>query len=143
MKAEFLSAILLVSEDPKRLYNFYRDKLGVPLTEEQHDDEPLHYGCELGDIHFAIHRTEAGQNVGSGCVKLALEVFDMDGYVKQLEENDVPLLYPPKKMGPMLLTAVRDPDGNTVEFTQLGKAWIEHLKKRRSEGHDLIQRYES
>jgi hypothetical protein len=29
--------------------------LGLPLAEEQHGDTEPHWGCELGDVHFAIH----------------------------------------------------------------------------------------
>jgi hypothetical protein len=36
------------------------------------------------------------------------------------------------------ITAVRDPDGNLVELTQLGPGWLDHLKAHRAEGHDLV-----
>lgn len=52
---EFISAVLLLSPDPANLAAFYRDALGFPLKEEMHGETEKHYGCELGDIHFAIH----------------------------------------------------------------------------------------
>jgi hypothetical protein len=36
------------------------------------------------------------------------------------------------------ITAVRDPDGNLVELTQLGPGWLGHLKANRAEGNDLV-----
>lgn len=42
---------------------------------------------------------------------------------------------------PVAVTAVRDPDGNLVELTQLGPSWLDHLQARRAEGHDLIARW--
>lgn len=143
MKVEFLSAVLLVSKSHDKLAQFYMDIIGVPLEAEQHDELTNHYGCDLGDLHFAIHPVENFQdeNHGVGSVKLAFEVFNMEEYVKKLETHGVPLLYPPKKMGPMLITAIKDPDGNLVEFTQLGAGWIDHLKERRKQGHDIIERW--
>ncbi len=143
MKVEFLSAILLISKDHNKLAAFYRDIIGVPLEDEQHGATLKHYGCELGDIHFAIHPVEnfAGTSHGVGSVKLAFEVFDINAHVKKLAGHGVEVLYPPKKMGPMLITAIKDPDGNLIEFTQLGDGWYKHLEQRRDEGHDIIKRW--
>ena len=65
-KINYLSAVLVVSKDAAKLANFYKNVLKVPLVDEQHDDEPLHYGCELGDIHFAIHPADKDQNIRQG-----------------------------------------------------------------------------
>ena len=52
---EFLSAVLVVSENPARLAEFYHDVVGVSLKDEAHVTSLPHYGCNLGDTHFAIH----------------------------------------------------------------------------------------
>jgi hypothetical protein len=50
--------------------------------------------------------------------------------------------YPLTELGAQSqITAVRDPDGNLVELTQLGSDWLEHLKEHRAEGHDLISHW--
>jgi len=143
MNVEFLSAVLLISKNHTELAKFYRDIIGIPLEEEQHGDTEAHYGCELGDLHFAIHPVEnfGESKTGVGSVKLAFEVFDMAQHVKKLESHGVKLLYPPKEMGPMLITAIKDPDGNLIEFTQLADWWFEHLEDRRRNGHDMIKRW--
>jgi catechol 2,3-dioxygenase-like lactoylglutathione lyase family enzyme len=145
---EFLSAVLLVSKDPERLAHFYRDVLGIPLEEEQHDDTAKHYGCEVGDLHFAIHSTanftalNPGQTEpGVGSIKLAFEIFDMDGFLEHIRAHGVEPLYPPKPLGTSRITALRDPDGNEIEFTQLSAGWYRHLQKRREQGHDIVQRW--
>jgi len=145
MKVEFLSAVLIVSKNHEQLAQFYKDIVGLPLEDEQHDETLKHYGCELGDLHFAIHPVESFQdsNYGVGSIKLAFEVFNMNEHVKKLESHGVELLYPPKKMGPMLITAIKDPDGNLIEFTQLEAGWYAHLEKRRKQGHDILQRWKS
>jgi hypothetical protein len=55
-----LTAILLISPNAKKLCEFYRATLGLPLEEELHDGMPLHYGYSLGDVHFAIHPAQSG-----------------------------------------------------------------------------------
>jgi predicted enzyme related to lactoylglutathione lyase len=114
---EFLSAILIISEDPARLATFYRDVVGIPLKDEGHGQSLPHYGCTLGDLHFAIHPIETfpDQRHGVGAVKLALNIFDIQGLVKRLEANGVKVLYPPTDMGFFISTAINHPDGNFIE----------------------------
>lgn len=63
----------------------------------------------------------------------------MSGFISHLASKGVSPLYPPKEMGPMLMTALKDPDGNHIEFTQLSERWIKHLEKRHAEGNGLVQ----
>jgi catechol 2,3-dioxygenase-like lactoylglutathione lyase family enzyme len=60
MLVDDVTAILLVSPNAKKLCEFYRATLGLPLEEEMHDGMPLHYGCALGDVQFAIHPAGSG-----------------------------------------------------------------------------------
>jgi len=142
---EFLSAVLIVSDDAERLAHFYRDQLGVPLRPERHGETLQHWGCELGDVHFAIHPRENFQrdpNVGVGAVKLAFTVFDLDAYLQTLAQRGVDRLYEPEQVGGMRMTAVRDPDGNFIELTELGRHWFGRLRKRREQGFDVVARWE-
>lgn len=144
-KLEFLSAILIVSRDAKRLAEFYRDKLGVPLEDERHDDTPHpHWGCQLGDLHFAIHPIEdfpEDTQAGVGAIKLAFTVFDMESFAAGLQERGVELVYPPRDLGWSKMTAVRDPDGNYIEFTELADSVYQGYEERRGQGFDLIARW--
>lgn len=144
-KIEFLSAVLLVSKDPKRLADFYRDIVGLPLEDEEHGETDKHYGCELGDLHFAIHPLSnfEGGGTGVGAVKLAFTVFDMSAFVKKVESKGFKVLYPPKDTGFSLMTALNDPDGNYIEFTQLSDRWFKHLQSRREKGIDVVSRWKS
>src|SRR5262245_34627847 len=138
---EFLSAVLLVSRDPPRLVAFYRDVLGLPLRKEAHDDTHPHFGCELGDVHFAIHPVEnfeGGSTAPQGAVRLAFTVFDMAGFVARLSSHGVQPLYAPRDVGFAVMTALRDPDGNYIEFTQLSESWLRHLESRRQAGNDIL-----
>jgi catechol 2,3-dioxygenase-like lactoylglutathione lyase family enzyme len=142
-RIEFLSAVLIVSPNPKRLAEFYRDVVGVPLEEERHGDARPHWGCTLGEIHFAIHPVDAfpDRRCGVGSVKLAFTVFDIKGFARRLEERGTPLLYRPRDTGFFWSTAIKDPDGNLVEFTELRDEWFETVEARRSQGADLVARW--
>ena len=145
-RPEFFCAVLLVSRDPQRLAAFYRDVLGIPLEEERHDDTHAHFGCEVGDLHFAIHPpSNFGDHApGVGSVKLAFEVFDLDAFLERLGTHGVTPLYPPRALGKTSrITAVMDPDGNEVEFTQLAREWFEHLARRRRSGIDVLARWKT
>ena len=48
MLIDDVTAILLISPNAKKLCEFYRATLGLPLEEEVHDGIPLHYGYSLG-----------------------------------------------------------------------------------------------
>jgi catechol 2,3-dioxygenase-like lactoylglutathione lyase family enzyme len=137
----FLSGIILTSAEPARLVAFYRDLLGVPLAEERHGDSAPHWACELGDVHFAIHAAvdHPGEPTAAGAIKLAFLVFDLDPLVAWLAERGVEVCYPPVAFGAeSRITAVRDPDGNLVELTELGPGWLDHLRDHRARGGDLV-----
>lgn len=142
-RIEFLSAVLVVSRDAERLATFYRDVLGVPLRVEQQENQPPHWACPLGDLHFTIYPTEGftdDPSTGVGAIRLAFAVLDIDEVAERLEARGVGLLYPPKDLGWCKMTAIRDPDGNYIELTELGDDWYRHLEKRKDEGNDLLTR---
>lgn len=141
---EFLSAVLIYSEDAARLAGFYRDVLGVPLEEERHDKGPLHYGCELGDVHFAIHPSP-GLLAPAGIprFRLAFTVFSTTALLDRLGQHGVRPTEGPKRTSFATFTAVTDPDGNYVEFTELSDAWFEHLARRKAEGVDVVERWKA
>ncbi len=142
---EFLSAILLISKNHDKLAQFYKEVVGLPLEPEEHGETLKHYGCELGDLHFAIHPPEnfSDKNIGMGSVKLAFTVFDMNAFVKRVESKGHKFEYEPKDLGFSIMTAMHDPDGNYIEFTQLSDGWFKHLDKRKSQGLDVVQRWKS
>jgi len=140
---EFFSAVLIVSENPARLAAFYRDVVGVPLTEESHGASLPHYGATLGDLHFAIHPVETfpDRRHGVGAVKLAFNVFDIEEVVSRLESKGVQLLYRPHDTGFFISTAINDPDGNFIEFTQMCDQWFKGLEERHESGKDVVNRW--
>jgi RimJ/RimL family protein N-acetyltransferase len=141
---EGFSGILLVSGNPQRLADFYRDVLGIPLEDEHHEGTRPHWGCTLGRSHFAIHPVEdfPDSASGVGAVKMAFTVFDVRAFAARLQEKGVALLYPPRDEGFFVGTALLDPDGNFVELTELCDAWFLGLSDRDGRGLDLLERWD-
>ena len=140
-RLEFLSGVLLVSQNPARLADFYTDVLNVPLEVEEHEGTLPHWGATLGEIHFAIHPIEdfPDGRSGVGAVKLAFTVFDLAAALKRLEAAGVALVQEPQDTGFFVSAMVEDPDGNLIELTQMVDEWFESLEKRRADGHDVVQ----
>ncbi len=142
-RVEFFSAVIVYSKNPTRLAKFYREVLGIPVEEENHGDIVAHYGCELGDIHFAIQPFGPTENPQVGNrVKLAFEIFDMAGFIEHMRFHGFEPFKPPHVLGGgSLLASFWDLDGNEIEFTQLAPEWFRHLERRKQAGHDLIERF--
>ena len=121
MSIHAIGALLLISDRPKELAAFYRDALGIPIEDEQHDDIALHYGCEIGGTHFAIHPSadwpgEPAPNAQSPVI--VFHTDDLNAAYERLVAHGVNAT-PPFDHGFAILTAFRDPDGHNVQVMRL------------------------
>jgi catechol-2,3-dioxygenase len=118
-----VTAILLISPNAKKLGEFYRATLGLPLEEEVHDGMPLHYGCSLGDVHFAIHSADGGwpgvptQNAQSPVI--IFSTSHLKAVVRRLSAQGVKVTGPTDH-GFAQGISFRDPDGNLVSVLEYG-----------------------
>ena len=115
-----ISAILLISDNPAELANFYRDCLDLPLEDEVHEGTPPHYGCEIGKVHFAIHPAEGWPGVQRKDARspiVALETSDAEGLAAKLREHGVDAIGP-YDHGFAFTVSFRDPDGNPIEVLE-------------------------
>jgi catechol-2,3-dioxygenase len=114
---------LLVSPHAKKLCEFYRATLGLPLEEEVHDGIPLHYGYSLGDVHFAIHPADGGwpgvptRNAQSPIISFSTS--DLKAVSKRLCAWGVKLTGPTDHVFGQTIS-FRDPDGNFVSILEYG-----------------------
>lgn len=114
-----VGAILLISQDAPALKEFYSKALELPLEDEIHDGTPLHYGCEIGSVHFAIHPDGGWPGVAtkdSQSPVIALMTDDLAAIVERLAGYDIAAN--PVDHGFAYVIAFRDPDGNHVEILQ-------------------------
>lgn len=120
MLIESVSAILLISPNAKELARFYRDTLGLPLKDEVHEGIPLHYACELGSVHFAIHPAEGWPGTPTRDAQspvIALRTSDAKAVARRLSASGFHATGP-FDHGFAQVVAFRDPDGNHVEILE-------------------------
>jgi catechol 2,3-dioxygenase-like lactoylglutathione lyase family enzyme len=117
---ERVTAILLISPDPAALAAFYRNTLGLPLEDEEHPGVPLHYGCDVGGVHLAIHASAGFTGVPARDAHspvLVLGTSSVRAVAERLSASGVPTVGPTDH-GFGLIVSFRDPDGNLVEVLE-------------------------
>ena len=114
MKPKRINAVLITSPDGAKLFEFYRDLVGVPLEEEHHGPE-LHWGCDLDGVHFAIHQDSKQQSPIS-TIAISFEVDDVEKTISTLRSKGIGIEMPPTDMPFGKLASIRDPDGNLIYF---------------------------
>lgn len=112
MKIKAVDFILYNVSDYKRSVNFYRDILGLKLTEE--------YGgywgeFEVGNTVFAI---SAGDPVIKGSSMVAFAVDDVKGAIEYLKSKDVKTEEGLHESEVCFMTTIIDPDGNKIKLHQ-------------------------
>jgi len=123
MLIDDVTAILLISPNAKKLCEFYRATLGLPLEEEVHDGIPLHYGCALGDVQFAIHSADGGwpgvptRNAQSPIITFGTS--DLKAVAERLSAHGVKMTGPTDHVFGEIIS-FRDPDGNFVSALEYG-----------------------
>lgn len=120
MSIDSFAGVLLISTDAKRLRNFYVDVLQLPLEDEVHEGVSLHYACNLGSCHLAIHPAEgwpgeATRNAQSPVV--LLNSSDVTALAERLMSSGTDP-NGPYDHGFAHVVSFRDPDGNHVEVLQ-------------------------
>ena len=129
-------SIVMTSKTPEVTAAFYRDILGVPLGEEQHENTSRHFAGKFGDLHIAVLPRE-GFWRGSGqpeaplvpapadgsapAILVSFTIEDLDAFVAHLARHQVEVVGW-RDMGPTKIVTIRDPDGRLVGC---GTPWTE------------------
>jgi catechol 2,3-dioxygenase-like lactoylglutathione lyase family enzyme len=122
MLVDDVTAILLISPNAKKLSEFYRATLGLPLELEIHDGMPPHYGCSLGDVHFAIHPADGWPGVSVHRARSPVITFstsNLKAVADRLTAHGVTLTGPTDH-GFGQIVSFQDPDGNRVSLLEYG-----------------------
>lgn len=118
-----ISFLNLYSDDPQKLIQFYRDRLGMspePGVKEVDD----WYGFQTEGLTFAIEPSSNRENYKDLGVNLknntllqfqADSLEELEAMNQQLEKNGVKLLNRSKKMSYGVITNFVDQDGNLME----------------------------
>jgi catechol-2,3-dioxygenase len=120
MLIDDVTAILLISPNAKKLYEFYRATLGLPLKEEAHPGISPHYGYSLGDVHFAIHNGDGWPGVPTQNAQspiISFSTSNLKAVVKRLSVHGVRMTGP-SDHGFGNVVSFRDPDGNFISVIE-------------------------
>lgn len=121
MNLRSICGVILLSDNPSRLADFYGRVLGCGFEREDHGDLAEHFGVDVGEVHFGIHPPSNFQRVspGGASTSLAFNVSSLTEAMKVLDGLGAKQVRPPHDEGFGLVTAYEDPDGNQFELVEL------------------------
>ena len=124
------SGVLIGSEDPARLKEFYTKLFGKPAWEDE-----KYFGWRFGDatVMFGPHDQVKGKNREPGRVIWNLETPDVKGEFDRLKRAGATVVkepYDPGENSGMLIGTFSDPDGN---YFQLGSPMDEEMLEKMEE----------
>ncbi|HEY5600858.1 MAG TPA: VOC family protein [Patescibacteria group bacterium] len=122
-----IEAILLSSGNAQKLADFYKDVVGLQITEEIEVGEKGEKGFEVSfgkgngaGLYIMDHSEIKGKNSQGARVMFNLEVDDIEKEVAKVKENGVKLvqnIYHVEGYG--LIATFEDVDGNYFQFVQV------------------------
>lgn len=120
MPVKSICGVILVTERVEALASFYRDGLGLPLEREDHGGLDVHYGCDIGTVHFGIHPPS---NFRQGAQRrggpLAFEVTSIAEHAEKLTGLGAVQVVQPHDEGFGMVATWEDPEGNLFETVEL------------------------
>lgn len=125
MKTKGISAVVIVSRNPKALRGFYEKIFNLKFVKESHGELQEHYFVTLENIRFIIHGTSSYKNINavSGSMTLYFSVDSISDLVKRLKYNKANVLKKTKEsFGDRI--EFQDLDGNVICATQLSTLTI-------------------
>ena len=119
-----LSGVMLGSEDPKVLGEFYTKVFGKPMWQQ---DDWYGYSVGGGSLMIGPHSEVKGQNQTPGRIMIVLETDDIQGEFRRVKDVGASVVaepyQPDKEKNPdTWLATLADPDGN---YFQLSTPWKE------------------
>ncbi|MFI4973701.1 MAG: VOC family protein [Caulobacterales bacterium] len=110
--------ITIYGRDLRRMVDFYRDTLGLPLLA---NDDAFHYArVDGGSVHIGLEAGETNPDLGVYIgihTGIGFEVPDVDAAYETLKAKGVTFSMPPKRQpwgGYMAMFL--DPDGNVLQL---------------------------
>ncbi len=119
-----VDAILISSEDPKKLSDFYKEKVGLDQKGEMEygEDGSTAYEFDLKNLTLVIlpHSEIKGQNPNPARIMVNIEVDDCEAECKKVKDagvNCIQEVYHVENYG--LICTFEDPDGNYFQLVQV------------------------
>ena len=121
MHVKSICGIILASENPGTLAEFYASALGLRFAREDHGGLETHYGVDIGECHFGIHPpANLFRNAaGNASASIAFNVDSLDDVRSRLRKLGAVEVAAPHDEGFGLVAAYTDPEGNPFEVVEL------------------------
>ncbi len=123
MSQPSLSLVVLQTATLHSVVAFYRT-VGLKFVEEKHGNGPIHYACALGTTVIEIYPGKDGAAPSAkngGATMLGFRVDALDEVLAALREIGAVVLSPPHSTEWGRRAVVRDPDGRSIELTELAR----------------------
>jgi catechol 2,3-dioxygenase-like lactoylglutathione lyase family enzyme len=116
-----ICGVIITTANLEPMVDFYQRVLGLPLEKEEHGELDIHYGVDLGSLHFAIHPLSdfSETEPGTAAVKIAFTVNSLEQYVNRLAAEGYYPVQAPHDEGFGPVSSFRDPDSNLIELVEL------------------------
>jgi catechol 2,3-dioxygenase-like lactoylglutathione lyase family enzyme len=107
-----VDVVYLYVADAERSLAFYRDELGIPLEQDEHDSDWFEARLPSG-VRFALHVAHEARQPQPGTLEISFRAEDLEGTVKRVREAGF-------EAGPVRrefwgdLCEVTDPDGYRI-----------------------------
>ncbi len=120
MAVKSICGVIFVTERVEALAEFYRKGLGIEFEREDHGGLDVHYGTDIGTVHFAIHPPSnfGSRGAGSG-TPVAFAVDHLAGHLEALKALGAEVVEAPHDEGFGLVVTLADPEGNLFELVEL------------------------
>lgn len=120
MAVKSICGVIFVSSDVEALAAFYRDALGLTFEREDHGGLDIHYGVDIGEVHFGIHPpTNFGERGTSRATPIAFAVSSLDEHLPKAKELGAEVVIEPHDEGFGPVVTLADPQGNLFELVEL------------------------
>jgi predicted enzyme related to lactoylglutathione lyase len=125
------SGVLIGSEDPARLKQFYTKLFGTPAWEDER-----YFGWRFGDatVMFGPHDQVKGKNREPGRIIWNFETPDVKGEFAKLKGAGATVVkepYDPGENSGMLIATFSDPDGNYFQLgSPMDEAAMEEMREQ-------------
>lgn len=120
MSVSSVCGVILVTERVAELAEFYQKGLGLEFEREDHGGLDIHYGVDIGNVHFGIHPPGNFGNRGpSRGTALAFAVSTIDEHLDTLKGLGAEVIREPHDEGFGPVVTLADPQGNLFELVEL------------------------
>jgi predicted enzyme related to lactoylglutathione lyase len=121
MKIKSICGVIIASENPKLLADFYSQVFDVRFEEENHGDLENHYGVDIGEVHLGIHPPEnlEKSEIGNSSTSVAYNISSLEEVMSRLSKANAVQIHAPHDEGFGMVATYKNPEENQFEIVEL------------------------